>query len=52
MKKLMSVLLMGFMGLFGTIAWAGTAREDTVARLQSSVDVLHASHGGSRQGDS
>ena len=42
MKKLMSVLLMGFMGLFGTLAWAGTAREDTVARLQSSVDVLHA----------
>src|SRR6202047_586766 len=42
MKKLVSVLLMGFMGLFGTLAWAGTAREDTVARLQSSVDVLHA----------
>src|ERR1700681_4074263 len=42
MKKLRSVLLMGFMGLFGTLAWAGTAREDTVARLQSSVDVLHA----------
>src|ERR1700687_2278197 len=42
MKKLMSVLLMGFMGLFGTLAWAGTAREDTVARLQSSVEVLHA----------
>src|ERR1700687_6099130 len=42
MKKLMSVLLMGFMGLFGTLAWAGTAREDTVARLQSSVDVLHS----------
>ncbi|MGA9800384.1 MAG: lipid-binding SYLF domain-containing protein [Terriglobales bacterium] len=42
MKKVMSVLLMGFMGLFGTMAWAGTAREDTVARLQSSVDVLHA----------
>src|SRR6476469_1816239 len=42
MKKLMSVLLMGCMGLFGTLAWAGTAREDTVERLQSSVDVLHA----------
>src|SRR6202142_3716269 len=42
MKKVMSVLLMGFMGLFGTMAWAGTAREDTVARLQSSVDVLHS----------
>ena len=42
MKKTMSVLLMGFMGLFGMYAWAGTAREDSVARLQSSVDVLHA----------
>ncbi len=42
MKKLMSVLLVGFMGLFGTMAWAGTAREDTVARLHSSVDVLHS----------
>ena len=42
MKRLMSVLLMGCMGLFGTLAWAGTAREDTVERFQSSVDVLHA----------
>ena len=42
MKKTMSVLLMGFMGLFGTLSWAGTAREDTVARFQSSVDVLHS----------
>src|SRR5450432_4648535 len=42
MKKTMSVLLMGFMGLFGTLAWAGSAREDTVARLNSSVDVLHS----------
>lgn len=42
MKKTMSVLLIGFMGLFGTLAWAGSAREDTVARLQSSVDVLHS----------
>ena len=33
---------MGFMGLFGTLSWAGTAREDTVERFQSSVDVLHA----------
>ena len=29
----MSLLLMGLMGLFGTFAWAGTAREDTVERL-------------------
>ena len=42
MKKVMSLLLMGFMGLFGTYAFAASAKEDSVARLQSSVDVLHA----------
>src|SRR5580765_4034488 len=42
MKKTMSLLLMSFMGLVGTCAWAGSAREDTVDRLQKSVDVLHA----------
>jgi len=42
MKKLWSVLLMSFVFLMGTFAWAGSAREDSVARLQSSVDVLHA----------
>jgi len=42
MQKTMSVLLMSFMGLVGAYAWAGSAREDSVARLQSSVDVLHA----------
>jgi SH3 domain-containing YSC84-like protein 1 len=42
MKKLWSVLLMSFVCLMGTFAWAGSAREDSVARLQSSVDVLHA----------
>jgi len=41
MKKALSVLLVCFMGLFATFAWAGSAREDSVARLQSSVDVLH-----------
>jgi lipid-binding SYLF domain-containing protein len=41
MKKTISLLLMGFMGLAGTYAWAGSAREDTVDRLQNSVDVLH-----------
>jgi len=30
------------MGLFATFAWAGSAREDSVARLQSSIDVLHS----------
>src|SRR5437588_119063 len=33
---------MSFIGLVGTFAWAGSAREDTVDRLQKSVDVLHA----------
>ena len=41
MKRTMSVLLMGCMGLFGTLAW-GTAREDSVERLNSSVEVLQA----------
>jgi lipid-binding SYLF domain-containing protein len=42
MKKAMSVLLMGFMGLFATFAWAGSGRQDSERRLESSVDVLHA----------
>ena len=42
MKKTMSLLLMSVMGMFGTYAWAGSAREDTVDRMQKSVDVLHA----------
>ena len=42
MKKTMSLLLMSIMGMIGTHAFAGSAREDTIARLQSSVDVLHA----------
>src|SRR5439155_20570650 len=42
MKQTTSVLLMGFIGLVGTAAWAGSARQDTDARLQSSVEVLHA----------
>ena len=42
MKKTMSLLLVSVLGTVGTYAWAGSAREDTVARLQSSVDVLHA----------
>ena len=43
MKKTMSLLLlMGAMGMLGTYAWAGSAREDTVDRMQRSVAVLHA----------
>src|SRR5271166_6674309 len=50
MKKTMSVLMMACVGLLGTLAWAGDAREDTVARLQSSVDVLHAIMGAPDKG--
>src|SRR5579863_7071114 len=42
MKKTMSLLLMSLMGMVGTYAWAGSAREDTVDRMQKSVDVLRA----------
>lgn len=42
MKKTMTLLLMSIMGMFGTYALAGSARQDSVARLQSSVDVVNA----------
>ncbi|HSY66642.1 MAG TPA: lipid-binding SYLF domain-containing protein [Terriglobales bacterium] len=42
MKKIISLLLMSVIGLVGTFAWARSGREDTVDRLQKSVDVLHA----------
>src|SRR5258705_9167248 len=42
MKKTMSLLLMSVVGMVGTYGWAGSAREGSVARLQSSVDVLQA----------
>ena len=42
MKKTMSLLSIGLMCLVGTYALGGTARQDTVKRLQSSVDVLQA----------
>ena len=42
MKKTMSVLTIALMCLVGTYASAGTARQDTVKRLQSSVDVLQS----------
>src|SRR5271169_6973794 len=42
MKKIMSLLLTSMLGLVGTYAWAGSAREDSVDRLQSSVEVVHA----------
>src|SRR3954447_9222414 len=42
MKKVMLMLLMSAVGMVGTFAWAGSARQDSVARLDSSVEVLHA----------
>jgi len=42
MKKTMSLLLMSAMAMFGTYAFAGSAREDTVDRMERSVAVLHA----------
>src|SRR6478609_7929064 len=42
MKKALSVFVVGCVGLVGSYAWAGSAREDSVVRLQSSVDVLKA----------
>jgi lipid-binding SYLF domain-containing protein len=50
MKKAMSVVLIGFLGLFGTLAFAGSARQDSVKRLDSSVDVLHAVMGAPDKG--
>src|SRR6266403_5486617 len=42
MKKTILLLAIGLMCLGGTYASPGTAGEDTVKRLQSSVDVLQA----------
>jgi SH3 domain-containing YSC84-like protein 1 len=41
-KKTMSVLLMSCVGLVGTTAWAGSAREDSTDRLGRSVKVIQA----------
>ena len=38
----MSLLLMSLIGLAGTFAWAGSTRENTVDRMQKSVDVLQS----------
>src|SRR6202051_1503579 len=42
MKRIMAFLLMSLIGLAATFAFAGSAREDTVERMQKSVDVLHS----------
>ena len=50
MKNTISALLIAVVGLLGTSAWAGSARQDTDARLKSSVDVLHAVMGAPDKG--
>jgi lipid-binding SYLF domain-containing protein len=42
MKRTMSLLLVSVMGMVGTFAFAGSAREDSVDRLQRSVSVIRA----------
>jgi SH3 domain-containing YSC84-like protein 1 len=42
MKKTLSLLLMSVMGMVGTYAFAGSDREDTVERMQKSVEVLQS----------
>jgi SH3 domain-containing YSC84-like protein 1 len=42
MKKTLSLLVMSVIGMVGTYAFAGSAREDSVDRLARSVNVLHA----------
>jgi lipid-binding SYLF domain-containing protein len=49
MKKTIALLVMSLVGLIGTHAWA-TARGDSVDRLQSSVEVLHAIMGAPDKG--
>jgi hypothetical protein len=42
MKKTISLLLMSLLGMVGTYAWAGSDREETVDRMQNSVEVLQS----------
>ena len=42
MKKTISLLLISLLGLVGTYAFAGSDREETVERMQKSVDVLQS----------
>jgi len=42
MKKTISLLLMSMIGMVGTYAFAGSDREDTIERMQKSVDVLQS----------
>src|SRR5713101_3048328 len=36
------LVLFSLVGLLGSLAWAGSAREDSVERLQNSANMLHA----------
>ena len=40
MKRSFVLMLFSLVGLFGSFAWAGSAREDSVERLQKSANVL------------
>jgi lipid-binding SYLF domain-containing protein len=42
MKKIMTLVLISLIGLVGTVAWAGSNRENTVDRMQKSVEVLQS----------
>ena len=42
MKKTISLVLMTLMGMVGTYAFAGSDREDTIDRMQKSVEVLQS----------
>ncbi|HWO27178.1 MAG TPA: lipid-binding SYLF domain-containing protein [Candidatus Acidoferrum sp.] len=42
MKKTISLLLISLLGMVGTYAFAGSDREETVERMQKSVDVLQS----------
>jgi len=42
MKKTISLLLMSLLGMVGTYAFAGSDREETIDRMQKSVDVLQS----------
>jgi lipid-binding SYLF domain-containing protein len=42
MKKILSFLLMSLIAFGGTLAWAGSDREETIERMHKSVDVLQS----------
>src|ERR1700722_17111331 len=50
MKRTISLLLISLLGLVGTYAFAGSGREDSVDRLQSAGEVLHAVMGAPDKG--